>query len=652
MSYFTDHVDALSLIVKHREEDVGIRECQIGAYWAVKGHFTAQDKPALVSLPTGAGKTALMMLLAFGLHAERVLIITPTDVLRKQTAEKFQELDGLKSSEVVPDDIESPRVHKQKSRITSRAQWMSLSEYDVVVSLPHVISTGFHQDIVEPPEDLFDVVLYDEAHHMRAPSWHKLLSDYQRAKQVLLTATPFRRDKRRLPGRLVYFYPLSKAMTTGLYHPVKYEPVPSTSPATRNTELRNRAVQVLKREREVYADAKVLIRTDNIREANSLEPLYRAENIKVETIHSQRTPKQNDDSLRRLEHGEIDGLIGVGMLSEGIDIPSLKIAVFHSPPKSFPFTVQLIGRVARPIGTNSASAYVIADPNQLREKGVEEEVRRLYRNDSGWRELIPELVEQVAGSVLRDIRHGASDLLLGINVDDLRPYYSTRLYRVHEADLKLNADIDLGEDIGIYPLPSEEDVALLGLITEVQKTPAWAMRSGIETSQFDLHLYFYHSASKTLFESTTSDLLASDIRSQIEQGKGERLGGDELVRAMQSPEGLDYIAAGLANAVGPTSAIPSYKMFLGRSVQGAINPSDALVFVRGHVFAKMGEEETRGISDGQGRVWASKRGSISDFIGWCTAVGDDLVKNKNAIAPTDFAFFSLPDRLLILNLSF
>ena len=79
-----------------------LRNCQLGAHWAVWSHFTTSDQPALVSLPTGSGKTALMMALAFGLKAKRILIITPAQVLRDQTKDEFAKLQVLKRTGVLP----------------------------------------------------------------------------------------------------------------------------------------------------------------------------------------------------------------------------------------------------------------------------------------------------------------------------------------------------------------------------------------------------------------------------------------------------------------------------------------------------------------------------------------------------------------------
>lgn len=645
--YFRGQIEELSLKVKSSESGNGLRECQIGAYWATKAHFTAYEGPALISLPTGAGKTALMMLLAFGLEAKRVLVITPTDVLRTQTAGKFESLDGLVQAGVVSKDFDKPSVHRQTARVTSAEVWEEIEACDVVVALPQNVSPEYNredlEDIVPPPEGFFDLVFFDEAHHTRAPSWGALLQEFNAAKCVLMTATPFRRDRRRIPAHLVYFYPLHKAIAAGIYHPVEFHPVVSPSEAQRDTSLCEKAVVVLSSLGQEHK-VKMLIRTDRIEKALELEALYESRGVHVEAVHSKRTPLQNEVTLQKLEEGDLDGVVAVGQLGEGLDIPALKIAVFHEPPKSFPFTVQLVGRITRPTDDKGPAGCVIADPEQLRSKGIGNQVRRLYHEDQAWKELVPQLVEEFAKDVLSDITPGSSEILAGVQFADLAPYLSARLYRINEEQISFDTDIDLGDEFSIYRLPHVEHDGFLGVITETSGRPTWARKSALDFEVYDLHLFHYHAPSQTLFVFTTSEAVGSQILEQVVDGGIDRLGGDKLVRVMHSDQDLDYMVAGLANAFGPSGALPSYKMFLGHEVQGAINPSDARVFVRGHVVARFNDGETRGISDRQGRVWSMKRTSIQDFMDWCDHIGSALTTNAAIQVAKGLEAFGTPKR--------
>jgi len=110
MCYFWEQQKHLNLQVKEEEHKQGLRECQIGAFWATCAHFTASNSPALIVMPTGSGKTAVIMLLAFGLRASRVLVITPAVILRDQTAKKFKSLDDLIREGVLPKTSKKPKA--------------------------------------------------------------------------------------------------------------------------------------------------------------------------------------------------------------------------------------------------------------------------------------------------------------------------------------------------------------------------------------------------------------------------------------------------------------------------------------------------------------------------------------------------------------
>jgi hypothetical protein len=58
---------------------------------------------------------------------------------------------------------------------------------------------------------LFDFILIDEAHHSAAKTWNSIIDAFQNSKKVLFTATPYRRDKKELPGDIIYSYPIKKA---------------------------------------------------------------------------------------------------------------------------------------------------------------------------------------------------------------------------------------------------------------------------------------------------------------------------------------------------------------------------------------------------------------------------------------------------------
>lgn len=73
-------------------ERIGLRPPQIGALHAIAAHFTVSKSPSLVVMPTGTGKTEVMLATSIMRCPERLLVLVPSDALRTQTYKKFSGL--------------------------------------------------------------------------------------------------------------------------------------------------------------------------------------------------------------------------------------------------------------------------------------------------------------------------------------------------------------------------------------------------------------------------------------------------------------------------------------------------------------------------------------------------------------------------------
>lgn len=211
MPYFIENDLSLNLV---GAPNTGFRPGQLGALHSSLAHFSVYDEPAILTLPTGYGKTALIMALPFLLRAKRLLVIEPSDALRRQTTSHFKELSVLRRLRVIDEATPNPKVHSQKGAPEHAADWSHLADQDLVISTPQSLSPAIaHQ----ASPDLFDVIIFDEAHHAPAETWAAFLAYYRNAKFVFLTATPFRRDRKTIPGRMAYYYPVSKAAKVGIW---------------------------------------------------------------------------------------------------------------------------------------------------------------------------------------------------------------------------------------------------------------------------------------------------------------------------------------------------------------------------------------------------------------------------------------------------
>ena len=183
MGYFSDNYDKLRFPIVDGPRQ-GFRTAQIAAAHAVSAHFFGSKQPAIVTMPTGAGKTTVLIAVAFLLRAERVLVLTPSRLVREQIAENFRVLLDLKKIDALPVDLDGPRVFVTDGEVGSDGAWDSLRQFDVVVATVPSVSPR-DGVIPAPPADLFDLVLVDEAHHAPAKTWSRLLDLLQDARQAL-----------------------------------------------------------------------------------------------------------------------------------------------------------------------------------------------------------------------------------------------------------------------------------------------------------------------------------------------------------------------------------------------------------------------------------------------------------------------------------
>ncbi len=268
MAYFRDHYDQLRWPIDHRERS-GWRTPQRGALHAAAAHFTRRTDPAIVTMPTGSGKTAVLIAAAFALGAERVLVLTPGRLVREQIVEGFRSLDDLRQLNVVPQDLPAPTVHGLKGRITTDAQWEELRQFDVVIGIPQSISPE-RAGTPRPPADLFDLILVDEAHHSPARTWQGLLECFPAAKRVLFTATPFRRDEREIIGDLIYTYALQDAYNDGVFGQIEYQAIDPPQGLDPDVAIARAAQQTLRADQAAGLQHLLMVRTSTCARAEAL----------------------------------------------------------------------------------------------------------------------------------------------------------------------------------------------------------------------------------------------------------------------------------------------------------------------------------------------------------------------------------------------
>ena len=126
-AYYSIHEPDLRVPIAAQPGQVGLRRAQLGGLWALASHFTVSSEPALVVMPTGSGKTAVITLIPFLVQAERVLVITSNRPVRHQIASELKSHKTLMNLGVVTTvTMSGPKVQEVVSRVATAASWESL----------------------------------------------------------------------------------------------------------------------------------------------------------------------------------------------------------------------------------------------------------------------------------------------------------------------------------------------------------------------------------------------------------------------------------------------------------------------------------------------------------------------------------------------
>ena len=130
---------------------------------------------------------------------------------------------------------------------------------------------------------------------------------------------------------------------------------------------------------------KALVTTLTKKMAEDLSTFFREEGIKSEYLHSDIPTLDRIEILGKLQEGKLDAVVGINLLREGLDLPSVSLVAILDADKegflrSFTSLIQIIGRAARNVdgtvimyasGVTEAMKEAIDETNRRRKKQLE-----------------------------------------------------------------------------------------------------------------------------------------------------------------------------------------------------------------------------------------------------------------------------------------
>lgn len=621
MSYFSDLYDKVKYPIDS-DTSIGLRNAQIGALHAIAAHATLEPLDAsVIVMPTGSGKTTVLMLAPYILRKNKVLIVTPSAMVRSQIVDEYQKLKTLKNIGVFSEDVKSPAVYEAE-HIFFADQSDLIKNAEVVVASHRVAASISESEL----KTMFDYVIIDEAHHVPAPTWQKIIHNMKHAASLLVTATPFRLDKKEIQGSHIYNYPLSKAYRDGIFGSITFIPIEEAPEKDKLIALE--AERVLKNDIAEGYDHYLMVRTDTKEKAQELEKLYKdVTSLKLKRIDSSMSSKTVTRTIKLLREHQLDGIICVDMLGEGFDFPNLKIAAIHEPQKSLASTLQFVGRFARTNGENIGTAKFIA----MNDENLRIENRKLYTSDAVWQDIIIEMSEQkinddlTNSEVIRNFSRPENGQEF-ISLHNIRPNCHARVYSVK--GFNLNAEFPDELSVGENVYRSSDTNTIVGLAVN-NNTPLWLEGDLAVNTEFNLYIVHYQSETQLLFiysQQKTEATYDSIVNSFCQLHS--KIARDEMNRVLAGFSNYEFFNTGMQNRYA--EAGESYRIYAGSNTAASIDETTGMMLSAGHAFCKVtqdGVDSTIGYSSGS-KLWSSTYLPIPEYISWCDSFGKKIANNS------------------------
>jgi excisionase family DNA binding protein len=371
------------------EDNPQLRDPQRDAYLQASEFFHQGGKKALIQLPVGCGKSGVAAILPFGIAEGRVLVIAPNLTIKDELYKAFDITNKQRCFWKQRGVLEDKHMASGPYVCTLDTGNLSVCEKSHIV-LTNIQQFGMNADkwLTKFPEDFFDLIIVDEAHHGAATSWKRVFERFPNAKVANLTATPFRSDRQELDGELIFRYPFKSASIKGYVKRLTASYVAPTEltftmsgeertftleevlgmkeeewfsrgvalSTPCNVSIVDNSLEKLEQLRQTGTKHQLIAVACSINHARQIRSLYQERGYETAIVHSdpnkQADEHANEAVKRDLYNGVLDCVVQVQMLGEGFDHPKLSVAAIFRPFRSLAPYIQFVGRILRVVVQN------------------------------------------------------------------------------------------------------------------------------------------------------------------------------------------------------------------------------------------------------------------------------------------------------------
>lgn len=306
-----------------------LRDYQLETISKIYKSFDQGHRSIIVQQPPRTGKTVIM-----------------AEIARRATDKDNRILFVVHRKEIVDQVI---RTFKQQGVD------MSLAKIGMVQTITRRV------DKLKEPS----IIFVDEAHHVLAKSYRRILDKFPNALKLLFTATPYRLNGEgfeSVADDLILGNSIKQLIKDGFLAPVDYyAPVqldPSQLKVKRNGEFDEKSIEEAFKPK-VYGNAvntfkklggnkQAIAYTYNVASAERLASELNGNGITARAV-SGKTPKDERDSIiNDYRNGKIQVVTNAELFTEGLDLPNVDVVIMLRPTQSLSLYLQFAMRCMNP----------------------------------------------------------------------------------------------------------------------------------------------------------------------------------------------------------------------------------------------------------------------------------------------------------------
>lgn len=328
-------------------------------------------KGTLYALPTGGGKTVELVEVTSTVVAEgwEVWIFVHRRELLRQTS-RMLERAGIDHGIVAPGQ---PLTND-------------------LVQVASIDTAGARLDQLRPRLAHVRLAIVDEAHHVVANKWQRVIKAMERALLLGVTATPFRYDGK---GLGEFFRQAIEGPSIGdlirdgyLAPPAVFAPPAKidlskvkrrggdyvAGDLAKVMDTDEHILPAVRHYARICPGVPAIAFCAGVEHARHVAAQFSAAGWAARSIDGEMSPAQRDAAIQALGDGRLQVLTSCEIISEGTDIPIVGAAILLRPTKSTGLYLQQVGRVLR-LYEGKTEAIIIDQVGNVAEHGMPDEMR-------------------------------------------------------------------------------------------------------------------------------------------------------------------------------------------------------------------------------------------------------------------------------------